>query len=50
MLPMIAVPTTAGKGERRAPSFALIANAKTHMKMACGTRKPRVGLRSSIRN
>jgi alcohol dehydrogenase len=45
MLPMIAVPTTAGTGSD-AQSFALITDPETHQKMACGDSKalPKVAL------
>lgn len=38
LLPMIGVPTTAGTGSE-AQSYALITDAETHAKMACGARQ-----------
>ena len=40
MLPSIGVPTTSGTGSE-AQSYALISDASTHVKMACGDRKAR---------
>lgn len=42
MLPMVGVPTTAGTGSE-AQTYALISDARTHVKMACGDPKAAFG-------
>jgi alcohol dehydrogenase class IV len=49
LLPLIAIPTTAGTGSE-CQSFALIADSETHQKMACGDPKaaPRIAILDPI--